>query len=202
MLAVQRVKLAFAILWEAYDTNSGDRVHPYGVLQATGQQRIVTRILQAGLTAQTAEIAHGSDAQINAVNDRGVAVENGVAYRYYELYGQFPRGPFAGSALCDGVDTPVDVMYEGDLQINVRIPHLPQSDRYCTFRVSRNDGSHSLAFGPVVACAADTGRTLLLITQRHAMLGGCRRRCVPQRTPARRRRASGWGTRMLASMVT
>jgi hypothetical protein len=156
VLAVQRVKLPFAILWEAYDTNSGDRVHPYGVLQATSQQRKVTRILQAGLTAQAAEIARGPDAQINAANDRGVAVENGVAYRYYELYGQFPRGPFAGLALCDGVDTPVDLTYEGDLQINVRIPHLPQSDRYCTFRVWRIDGSHSLAFGPVVACAVDT----------------------------------------------
>jgi hypothetical protein len=154
-LAVQRVKLPFAILWEAYDTNAGDRVYPYGILQATGQQRKVTRILQAGLTAQAAEIAAGPDAQINAANDRGVAVQNGVAHRYYELYGQYPRGPFAGSALCDGVDTPVDVTYEGDTQINVRIPHLSWSNRYCIFRLSRGDGAHTLAFGPVVACAAD-----------------------------------------------
>jgi hypothetical protein len=156
VLAVQRVKLPFAILWEAYDTSSVDRVHPYGVLQATGQQRKITRILQPGLTAQSAEIASSPDAQINAANDRGVTVVNGVPYRYFELYGQFPRGPFAGSALCEGVDTPVDVTFEGSLQINVRIPHLPQSDRYCTFRVWRSDGSHSLAFGPVVACAVDT----------------------------------------------
>jgi hypothetical protein len=154
-LALQRAKLPFAILWEAYDTNAGDRVYPYGILQATGQQRKVTRILQAGLTAQAEEIAAGSDAKINAANDRGVAVVNGVAYRYYELYGQFPRGPFASSALCDGVDTPVDVTYEGDTQINVRIPHLSWSNRYCIFRLSRGDGSHTLAFGPVVACAAN-----------------------------------------------
>jgi hypothetical protein len=159
-LAVQRIKLPFAILWEAYDTTAGDhstgaRVYPFGILQPTGQQRKVTRILQAGLTAQAAEIATRPDAQINAANDRGVAVDNGVAHRYYELYGQYPRGPFTGSALCDGIDTPVDVTSQGDTQINVRIPHLSWSNRYCIFRLSRSDGSHTLAFGPVVACAAD-----------------------------------------------
>lgn len=150
--AVQRVNLPFAILWEAYDTNAGDRIYPYGVLQATGQQRKVTRIMQAELAAQALEIAGGPDARINAASDRGVTVIDGVPYRYYELYGRFPRGPFTGSALCDGVDTPIDVTYGGDLQINVRIPHRPQSDRYCTLRVLRRDGSRSLAFGPVVAC--------------------------------------------------
>jgi hypothetical protein len=159
-LAAQRAKLPFTILWEAYDTNIGDhnagaRVYPFGILQASGQQRKVTRILQAELAAQAAEIAAGPDAQINAAIDRGVAVENGAAYRNYELYGQYPRGPFAGSALCDGIDTPVDVTYEGDTQINVRVPHLSWSNRYCIFRLSRGDGSHTLAFGPVVACAAD-----------------------------------------------
>ena len=154
-LAIQRVQLPFAILWEAYDTSSGGRVYPYGILEGTGQQRKVTRILQSALTAQAAEIAAGPDAQINAANDRGVSLDNGVPYRYYELYGQFPGGPFTGLALCDGVDTPVDVVYEGALQINVRIPHLSWSNRFCTFRLSRSDGSHTLAFGPVVACAAN-----------------------------------------------
>ena len=153
-LAVQRVQLPFSTLWEAYDTSAGDRVYPYGIVQATGQERRVTRILQAALTAQAAEIAAGPDAQINAANDRGVAVENGVAHRYYELYGQYPRGPFTGSALCDGVDTPVDVTYQGDTQVNIRIPHFSWSNRYCIFRLSRGDGSHTLAFGPVAACAA------------------------------------------------
>ena len=153
-LSLQRVKLPFAILWEAYDTNAGNRVYPYGILQSTGQPRKVTRILQAELTAQAAEIASGSDAQIYAANDRRVAVENSVPYRYYELYGQFPRGPFTASALCDGVDTPVDITYQGASQINLRIAHLSWSNRYCVFRLSRSDGSHTLAFGPVVACAA------------------------------------------------
>lgn len=155
-LALQRVNLPFAILWEAYDTNAGDRVYPYGILQATGQQRKVTRILQAELAAQSAEIASGPDAQINAANDRGVTVDGGVPYRYYELYGNYPRGPFTGSASCDGVDASVDVVYEGSLQINVRIPHLSFSNRYCTFRLWRSDGTHTLAFGPVVECADPT----------------------------------------------
>lgn len=152
-LSLQRVNLPLAILWEAYDTNAGDRVYPFGILQATGQQRKVTRILQAELAAQAAEIASGPDAQINAANDRGVTIDNGIPYRYYELYGNYPNGPFTGTASCDGVDASVDVVYEGSLQINVRIPHLPFSNRFCTFRLWRSDGTHSLAFGPVVECA-------------------------------------------------
>ena len=155
-LAIQRVQLPFAILWEAYDSNAGDRVYPFGLLQATGQQRKVTRILLAEIKAQAVEMASAPDAQIAAANDRGVATDHGVAYRYYELYGQYPRGPFGGTALCDGIDTPVDVVYEGDLQINVRIPHQSLSDRHCVFRLWRTDGSHTLAFGPVVACASDS----------------------------------------------
>jgi hypothetical protein len=155
-LALQRVNLPFAILWEAYDTNAGDRVYPFGIQQATGQQRKVSRILQAELAAQAAEIASGPDAQINAANDRGVTIDNGIPYRYYELYGNYPRGPFTGTASCDGVDASVDVVYEGSLQINVRIPHLSFSNRFCTFRLWRSDGTHTLAFGPVVECADPT----------------------------------------------
>jgi hypothetical protein len=109
--------------------------------------------LQAELAAQAAEIASGPDAQINAANDRGVTIDNGIPYRYYELYGNYPRGPFTGTASCDGVDAAVDVVYEGSLQINVRIPHLSFSNRFCTFRLWRSDGTHTLAFGPVIECA-------------------------------------------------
>jgi hypothetical protein len=34
-LAIQRVQSPFAIIWEAYDTSTGDRVCPYGILEGT-----------------------------------------------------------------------------------------------------------------------------------------------------------------------
>jgi hypothetical protein len=147
-LAVQRLKLPFAILWEAYDTYAGDRTQPFGILQARGQLRKVTRSLRAELNAQSAEMATNPDAKILAANDRLVS----SGYRYYELYGEFPRGPFGATALCDGIDTPIELTFQGATQVNVRIPHQIWFDRQCTFRLWRSDGTHSLAFGPVVAC--------------------------------------------------
>jgi hypothetical protein len=154
--AIQRVNLPFAILWEAYDTTAGGRVLPYGLLHATGQLRDVTRILRKELKAQAAEIASGPVIAVNAAVDAGVTNVAGTDYRFYELYGSYPGGPFTASALCDGIETPIDVVYQSAGQINVRLLHRSAEDRHCRLRIHRGDGARSLAFGPVVACAVPT----------------------------------------------
>jgi hypothetical protein len=148
--AIQRVGLPIAILWEAFDTNAGDRVHPYGLLDGSGSTRSVMRILKSEVQDQAAEIATNPTARILAAVDRGVTPVDGVAYRFFELYGSFPDGPFAATALCDGVETPVDVVFQSAGQINVRLLHEGVEQRYCTLRLWRSDGSRSLEFGPVV----------------------------------------------------
>jgi hypothetical protein len=148
--AIQRVGLPIAILWEAYDTNAGDRVHPYGVLHASGQTRSVLRILRRELQVQATEIATNPTARILAATDRGVTEVGSVPYRFFELYGSFPNGPFSATALCDGVETPIDVVFQSTGQINVRLLHEGVEQRYCTLRLWRADGTRSLAFGPVV----------------------------------------------------
>jgi hypothetical protein len=148
--AIQRVGLPIVILWEAFDTNAGDRVRPYGLLHGSGQTRSVMRILRHELQAQAAEIATNPTALILAATDRGVTPVGGVPYRFFEFYGSFPNGPFGATALCDGVETPIDVVFQSTGQINVRLLHEGVEQRYCTLRLWRGDGTRSLAFGPVV----------------------------------------------------
>jgi hypothetical protein len=148
--AIQRVGLPIAILWEAFDTNAGDRVRPYGLLHGSGQTRSVMRILRRELQAQATEIATNPSARILAANDLGVTLVNGVPYRFFELYGTFPNGAFGATALCDGVETPIDIVFQSTGQINVRLLHEGVEQRYCTLRLWRSDGTRSLAFGPVV----------------------------------------------------
>jgi hypothetical protein len=148
--AIQRVGLPVAILWEAFDTNAGDRVRPYGLLHGSGQTRRVMRILRRELQAQAIEIATNPTARILAATDRGVTPVGGVPYRFFELYGEFPNGPFGATALCDGVEAPIDVVFQSTGQINVRLLHEGVEQRYCTLRLWRGDGTRSLAFGPVV----------------------------------------------------
>lgn len=148
--AIQRVGLPFAILWEAFDTGAGDRVSPYGLLHANGRNRSVMHLVRRELQLQATEIASNPSARIVAANDLGIAQVNRVSYRFFELYGSFPNGPFGATALCDGVETPIDVVYESIGQINVRLRHEGLEERYCTLRLWRNDGTRSLAFGPVI----------------------------------------------------
>ena len=151
--AIQRASLPVAILWEAYDTSAGGRLWPFGLLHAKGELRDVTRILHRELTAQAAEIATHPAIAVNAAVDQGVTNIGGTDFRFFELYGNYPGGPFTASSLCDGIETPIDVVFQSAGQINVRIAHSTESERYCTIRINRNDGARSLAFGPVVACA-------------------------------------------------
>ncbi|WP_144122658.1 hypothetical protein [Catellatospora sichuanensis] len=148
--AVQRVGLPIAILWEAFDTNSGDRVRPYGLLHATGGARAVMDILRRELQAQATEMATNPSARILAAADRGVTPIGGIDYRFFELYGSFPSGPFTATALCDGTETPIDVVHQSAGQVNVRLRHAGVEQRYCTMRLVRGDGTRSLAFGPVI----------------------------------------------------
>jgi hypothetical protein len=147
--AIQRVGLPIVILWEAFDTNSGDRVRPFGLLHASGEARTVMSILRRELPAQAAELATNPSARVLAANDRGVTPIGGVAYRFFELYGSFPSGPFRATALCDGVEVPIDVVYQSTGQINVRFTHDAAEQRYCAVRLIRGDGSRSPTFGPV-----------------------------------------------------
>jgi hypothetical protein len=148
--AIQRIGVPFAILWEAFDTGAGDRVSPYGLIHATGETHKVMRLLRHELQAQAAEMATNPSAQILAANDRGVTQINHVSYRFFELYGSFPNGQFSATALCDGVETPIEVVYQSVGQINVRFRHEEIEQRYCTLRLWRGNGTHSLAFGPVI----------------------------------------------------
>jgi hypothetical protein len=148
--AIQRVDLPIAILWEAFDTNAGDRVHPFGLLHGSGPTRNVMRILRRELQAQASEIATNPTVRILAANDRGVTSVGGVPYRFFELYGSFPNGPFHATSLCDGVEVPIDVVFQSIGQVNVRLLHEGIEQRYCTLRLWRGDGTHSLAFGPVI----------------------------------------------------
>lgn len=152
--AIQRVGLPIAILWEAFDTTAADDrgrwVRPYGLLHGSGQTRSVMRFLRRELQAQATEIATNPTARILAANDRGVTPVGGVPYRFFELYGSFPNGPFGVTTLCDGVETPIDVVFQSIGQINVRLLHEGVEQRYCTLRLWRGDGTRSLAFGPVV----------------------------------------------------
>lgn len=137
---------------EAYDTNAGGRVQPFGLLDPTGAPRRVARVLTRELAAQAAELTVLHPIQIRAANDRGVSTHAGVAYRYYELYGTFPGSGYSADVLCDGIASPVEVVYEGASQVNVRIPHRA-ADRFCTLRLRQRTGASSLEFGPVIACA-------------------------------------------------
>jgi hypothetical protein len=154
--AIQRARLETAILWEAYDTTSGGKIWPFGLLDAMGALRDVTRILHRELSAQAAEIAANPRITVNAAVDRGVTNIGGTDYRFFELYGTYPGGPFTASSLCDGIETPVDVVFQSAGQINVRIKHRTSEERYCTIRIRRADGAQSLAFGPLVSCAQAT----------------------------------------------
>lgn len=148
--AIQRVGLPIVILWEAYDTNAGDRVFPYGVLNENGRERKVMPILKRELSVQAAEIAANPSVKILGANDRGLAQVDGASYRIFELYGQFPNDVSAATALCDGVETPIDIEYRSTQQVNVRLSHQGLETRYCTFRIVLSDGRRSLAYGPVV----------------------------------------------------
>jgi len=155
-MAIKRAQLETAILWEAYDTTFRGKIWPFGLLHAMGQVRDVTRTLHRALTAEAAEIAANPVIAVNAAVDRGVTNIGGIDYRFFELYGTYPGGPFTASSLCDGIETPIDVAFQSAGQINVRIGHRTSEERYCTIRVHRADGARSLAFGPVVACAQAT----------------------------------------------
>ncbi len=148
--AIQRVGLPIAILWEAFDTNADGQVRPFGLLHASGEARAVTSLARRELQAQAAEMATPPSARVLAADDRGVTTVDGVAYRFFELYGSFPHGPFRATALCDGSEAPIDVVYQSDGQINVRLRHDGIEQRYCTLRLVRRDGTRTLAFGPVV----------------------------------------------------
>jgi hypothetical protein len=108
------------------------------------------RILRGELRAQATEIATNPTARILAASDRGLTPVGNISYRFFELYGLFPQGPFSATALCDGVETPIDVVFQSTGQINVRLLHKGVEERYCTLRLWRSDQSRSLPFGPVV----------------------------------------------------
>jgi len=103
------------------------------------------RILRHELQAQATEIATNPTARILAANDRGVTPVGGVPYRFFELYGSFPNGPFGATTLarrCGNADRhclPIDWADQRAAP--------PQGSRT---RLWRGDGTRSLAFGPVV----------------------------------------------------
>jgi hypothetical protein len=148
--AIQRVGLPIVILWEAYDTSSDGRIRAFGAFHESGQARSVVPILKRELRAQQQEIATLPTARIFSANDRGVAWSGDASYRHFELYGHFPDGPFGATALCDGTEAPIDVTYQSANQINVRLAHPGIETRYCTLRVIRQNGTRSLAYGPVI----------------------------------------------------
>lgn len=69
------------ILWEALDTNAGDRVHPFGVMDAVGEPRRVSRVLTRELAAQAAELRQSHDIAIAASLDRLVSSADGAEGR-------------------------------------------------------------------------------------------------------------------------
>jgi hypothetical protein len=142
--AIQRVGLPIVILWEAFDTNSGNQVHPYGLMHATGQERDIVRILRGEMRQQAQDISSSAIGSISP-NDVGLTTSAGLSYRNVELYGSFGNGNFVASALCDGVEEQVGITFSSTGQINVRLRHEGVEQRYCTFRISRSDGQLSLS---------------------------------------------------------
>jgi hypothetical protein len=157
--AIQRAGVPF-VLWVGFDTSAGagcvpnadgmtQCVRPYGVVEADGADRLVTKMLRAALTAQAAEIANPPSDRIDAVTVAGVA----GGFRYFELWGAFDAyATYSPVVVCDGADAePAPVIWRSSTQINIKIPHDATRDRYCVFQVVRHSGSAqlpSLSFGP------------------------------------------------------
>jgi hypothetical protein len=151
--AIQRAGLRAAVLWEGFDTSAapcaaaGDAgcVQPYGVLEADGSDRLITKMVRNALLAQAQAMASRPAARIAGVNDRGVAGD----WRYFELYGQFPGGPYTPVVSCDGSDAGAELSGTPSAgQINGRFPAAPTGTGYCVFRLVRADGVATLDFGP------------------------------------------------------
>jgi hypothetical protein len=153
--AIQRARVAFAILWEGYDTVAGDRVQQFGVLNANGSPRLVQQVLRHELLAQADELRVPTDITVNGITDRLVSDVGGTPYRFYELYGSFPGAGYTATAVCDGIGTAVDIVFAGPGQINVRIPHQ-YTRRFCSLRLARPGAQPSRTIGPVAACAEPT----------------------------------------------
>jgi hypothetical protein len=155
--AIQRAGLRAAVLWEGFDTSagpcasSGDPgcVQPFGVLEADGSDRLVSKMVRNALLAQAQAIAARAAARINGINDRGVASDASGAWHYFELYGSFPGGPYSPVVTCDGTDAAGAISGTPSTgQINVRFPAAPTGTGYCVFRLVRADGETTLDFGP------------------------------------------------------
>ncbi|MFJ4429226.1 hypothetical protein [Streptomyces bobili] len=147
--AIQRANLPIVILWEAFDTFSAGRIRPYGVLHASGETRAVTDILRNELSAQAAELQQSQVIKIAGATDRGVSSIGGRDFRTFEIYGSSLNNVRV-TALCDGTEGEVSLMYQSPGQANIRFP-VGSADRYCTIRFSRAfDNAKSLEYGPVV----------------------------------------------------